>query len=211
MMTDLMAGAYEEAIRLNVHGRLLDLGCGSVPLFGMYKSLVTDVTCVDWAGSRHGRDYLDLEHDLNLPLPLESHGYTAVLLSDLLEHIYDPRSLLSEVCRVLVPGGVVIIGVPFMYWIHEAPHDYFRYTEYALEKMLKEAGFEVGTIVRVGGIAEVVADMGLKVISRSWPGIARTMGKALSGIARSRIGKSVAQKSSRVMPLAYVVVGRKPL
>lgn len=210
MMTDLMACEYEGAIRRLARGKLLDLGCGSVPLFGLYRSLVSEVTCVDWEGSCHGCDYLDFAHDLNRPLPLESFSYSVVLLSDLLEHIYDPRTLLGEVFRVLSPGGVAIIGVPFMYWIHEAPHDYFRYTEHALERMLKESGFEIEALERVGGIVEVIADMWLKVIARGSPRIARIIARAMSAMAKSKIGRNVAKKSSKVTPLAYVVVGRKP-
>ena len=45
-------------------GYLLDLGCGKVPLYLIYKSHITDSICVDWGNSLHGNDYIDSECDL---------------------------------------------------------------------------------------------------------------------------------------------------
>ena len=36
----------------------------------------------------------------------------------------------------------MILKVPLQWWIHEAPHDYFRYTPYGLKYMFEKAGFE---------------------------------------------------------------------
>ena len=36
--------------------------------------------------------------------------------------------------------------MPWQWWIHEAPHDYFRYTPYGLRYLLTQAGFRDITI-----------------------------------------------------------------
>jgi len=50
--------------------------------------------------------------------------------------------MVSEAYRILKPGGALVLQVPWQWWIHEAPHDYFRYTPYGLEHLLNRAGFE---------------------------------------------------------------------
>lgn len=36
----------------------------------------------------------------------------------------------------------MVLQVPFMWWVHEAPYDYYRYTRFGLIYMLEKAGFE---------------------------------------------------------------------
>ena len=86
---------YETALAQYASGRLLDMGCGHVPYYEMYKSLVQDVTCVDWDNSLHKNDFVDEAIDLNQPLPLGSEIFDTVLLTDVLEHIFNPIQLVG--------------------------------------------------------------------------------------------------------------------
>ncbi len=130
-------------IRAHARGRLLDLGCGAVPLYGMYRDLVSEITCVDWPNSLHNSSHVDISADLHGPLPLSDAAFDTVLLTDVLEHMAEPKGLMREVARVLAPGGKILVGVPFLYWLHEEPHDYYRFTKFALRRMLDESGLEV--------------------------------------------------------------------
>ena len=67
---DILAQAYASAIQQHARGRLLDLGCGKAPLYGIYRGCTEEIICVDWVNTRHRSPYLDLEQDLNLPLPV---------------------------------------------------------------------------------------------------------------------------------------------
>lgn len=60
----------------------------------------------------------------------------------MLEHIYQPGQFLAECRRVLKPSGDMFFTVPFQARYHYIPHDYFRYTPAALERLLREAGFQ---------------------------------------------------------------------
>jgi hypothetical protein len=48
LVGDLTAEAYGRAIVEHARGRLLDLACGKVPLFGVHRDHISDVQCVDW-------------------------------------------------------------------------------------------------------------------------------------------------------------------
>src|SRR5438876_2051852 len=166
LVTELVARSYERYLPEHARGRLLDLGCGSVPLYAAYRPLVSEITCVDWGGSAHHGQHLDVTHDLNQPLPLEDDRYDTVILSDVLEHIRKPEALLAEVARVLSPGGKLLLNVPFLYWLHEQPHDYFRYSEHALRSFIDDSKLRLVLLEGLGGAPEVLADVVGKHLSQ---------------------------------------------
>jgi len=50
---DIVAKEYHDQLPLFAKGKMLDLGCGKVPLFETYKNFVSDNICIDWANSSH--------------------------------------------------------------------------------------------------------------------------------------------------------------
>ncbi|MBX2840906.1 MAG: class I SAM-dependent methyltransferase [Flammeovirgaceae bacterium] len=69
--------------------------------------------------------------------------FDTLLVTDVLGHISNPKILMPEINRVLKKGGKLIITVPFFYWIHEPPFDFFRYTEFSLANFCKEKNLKI--------------------------------------------------------------------
>ena len=141
-MADCVARCYEENLPRFARGRLIDLGCGRVPLYHVYEPHITEHFCADWVNSTHPNEHLDVECDLTAPLPFATEGFDTIVLSDVLEHIPEPTKLWEEMARLLRPGGRVIMNVPFLYWLHEQPFDFYRYSEHALRRFVRAAGLE---------------------------------------------------------------------
>lgn len=175
----------------------------------MYRDFVSDVICVDWRQSRHKIGHIDLECDLNQPLPFEPASFDTIILSDVLEHLYEPDALWREMSRVLRPKGRVLCSVPFFYWLHESPHDYYRYTEFALRRFAKNASLEVLDLVPIGGSVEVMTDLLAKHLVRL-PGVGEPLALAIQALvlhwSRSRPGWRAIAKTARYIPLGYVMV-----
>lgn len=97
-------------------------------------------------------DYSGLEvvGDLRA-LPLRDQACDAVLSVVVLEHTSDPQCVLCELRRVMRPGGRMLIAVPLIWEIHQAPNDFFRFTRYGLESLLTAAAFEITALKPVGG------------------------------------------------------------
>jgi SAM-dependent methyltransferase len=76
-------------------------------------------------------------------LPLATKSCDAVILMAVLEHVQDARKTLSEARRVLIPGGQLLVDVPFIQGFHPSPGDYRRYTEEGLRTELQQFGFLV--------------------------------------------------------------------
>ncbi len=216
LVTDLVAARYERAIDTYARGNLIDLGCGNVPLFLAYRDKASSITCVDWPATRHKLDHLDHEVDLTQSLPFSEGAFDTIILSDVLEHIPNPGQLWSEMYRILASGGVAIINVPFFYWLHEAPHDYYRYTEWALARFAEESGFKVVSLEPIGGIPEILADLIAKN-PRAIPLIGHLFRKTTSILIQKitwvyvhSIGKSFSRKTAKRFPMGYFMVVEKP-
>ena len=211
LIADLVAAAYAEHAPVHAAGRLLDLGCGKSPQFGIFQPVVTDVTAVDWPNTLHGNTYADLLHDLNEPLPFRNAEFRTILLSDVLEHLSEPRALWREMHRVLEPGGRILLNTPFLYPIHEAPHDHHRFTEFALRRQAADAGCEVLVLEVLGGAHAVLADFMAKHLQRV-PYLGEHMAAAAqAGISRRSARQPALRDAPRTAyPLGYFMVAGKP-
>jgi SAM-dependent methyltransferase len=213
LMTDISASLYQEYIPKHTTGKLADLGCGMVPLYDCYKKHISENTCVDWPNSLHLNQYLDTTCSLNEPLPLRDNEFDTIILSEVLEHIAEPELLWGEMNRILKPGGKILLGVPFLYKIHEAPHDYFRYTEFALQNFASKNKMEVVDLVPYGGLPAVLTDIYAKQLSKI-----PLIGTFLSSISQNlcwwfmqtKFGKRISNKSATHYPLGYFMVIQKP-
>ncbi len=123
---------------------LLDVGCGEgrlreqVPPEAFYVGLDRH----DGAQTNEYANWTmrpDILGDLHA-LPVADGTVATLALNHVLEHARDPGRALLEVARVLRPGGMLFIDVPFLHEIHHAPHDYFRFTPFALRELTGAAG-----------------------------------------------------------------------
>ena len=146
------------ALLPEVRGTLADVGCGAQPFRDLLKPDVHYVG-VDIAGAqeRFGYSVPDIRQIRGDRLPLADGEVDAVLCTETLEHVLEPRLLLREMERALAPQGRLILTVPFAARWHFIPHDYWRYTPSGLSYLLGEAGFREVRIYARGGALAVAA------------------------------------------------------
>ncbi|CAA9889567.1 conserved hypothetical protein [Candidatus Methylobacter favarea] len=123
-----------------LRGRVYDLGCGVRPYEQDIMKQAREYFGVDWSNCIHGQN-CDVVPDLNNKLPIDSDVADTVVSFEVLEHLSEPQTMLNESNRILKRQGNVLLSVPFQWWVHEAPWDYYRYTRHGLDYMLKKAGF----------------------------------------------------------------------
>jgi SAM-dependent methyltransferase len=165
------------------HGKLLDVGAGSSPYeeLIMANGKVKEYIKLDFASSDyHQGNALDLTWD-GKTIPLETQSIDTVFMTEVLEHVHKPGEMLQEVRRVLKPGGILFLTVPFSWPMHELPYDYHRFTPIALRSYLEEASFDVQGIRLLGGWDFSLAQqIGLWLTNRSMGDRKRKMVKLLA-------------------------------
>jgi len=202
------------------HGKALDIGCSDQRVrsylvgCNAYTGLDYYSTAVNWYrtkpavyGDAHG-------------LPFDVAQFDAVMLLDVLEHLAQPTVCLKESFRVLRPGGHLFLKVPFIYPVHDAPRDFTRWTEFGLDRIVEEVGFQVEQKVSFGHPLETAALLANIACSRSiisWaqsrnPLVFLALFLPLSVPLLNVCSYFLARISARdnLMPYAYLWILRRP-
>jgi len=156
--------------RAAIRGLCVDVGCGDRFFEAFYRGAYTRYVGIDYLPAdsirevgiaserRRGIDF----HDPDViadgrTLPLGTAIADTVLLIEVLEHVPDPGRLLTELARVLKPGGHLLLTTPFALPEHAQPYDFYRYTQFGLRHLIEAAGLRVGNIEQVTSLGGVVS------------------------------------------------------
>jgi SAM-dependent methyltransferase len=97
-------------------------------------------------------------------LGVAGESFDTILCTEVLEHLPEPQRAIDEMWRVLRPGGTLLLTTRFLFPIHDAPHDYFRFTKYGLRHLLRR--FEILDLEEetdsVGTVAVLLQRLGMQ-------------------------------------------------
>jgi SAM-dependent methyltransferase len=138
----------------------LDLGCGDGALTAELDA--AELTAADVSGVALERARRRVAPEARLaelepdgPLPFGDGEFELVVCAETIEHVRDVQLLLSEVRRVLRPGGTLALTTPASRAIMRPPHPlspHLRFfTRGSLRGLLHELGFEVRSLERRAG------------------------------------------------------------
>lgn len=130
-------------------GKILDAGAGHL----LYKKMLTKYS-EDYESMDFEQTHPNLTHiaDIQEMSNISSSRFDFVFSRNVLEHVPHPERGMKEINRVLKPGGYAIITVPHLGYLHNEPHDYWRFTKYSLKLITEEAGLKVEEIREIGGL-----------------------------------------------------------
>lgn len=188
----------------------------------------------DFAAIFNGRPYLalevypypevDLVCDLTCQVPFRPASFDGIVLMNVLEHVYDGRAMLATLAKLLKPGGVLLVAVPFLLKIHQAPYDFARYTGYSLERLGCDAGLQVESLEGYYDPAFVLGEglrnlyrwtlPGLPALRRRTARVLLALISALAGCLARLVGPGQVMSpdpSRSPAMVGYHVVYRKPV
>jgi len=90
-------------------------------------------------------------------LPFRGSIFDFILCTETLEHVPEPKRLITEVTRVLKPWGVLLLTAPQTWGLHLEPHDYYRFTKYGLHYLAEQSGLGVVEITPTCGLWATLA------------------------------------------------------
>lgn len=94
--------------------------------------------------------------DVEKKLPFADQAFDNVLAFWLFEHVYDLSKVSQEVFRILKPGGLIVISIPFHHQYHgdmsskKSYDDFWRFSHTSLVRWWKDSGFECESIFALG-------------------------------------------------------------
>ena len=122
-------------------GRILDVGCGSLPYRKLFQGRYSEYVGCDQFPVNGSVVQCPADD-----LPFPDNEFDSVVCFQVLEHVPRPWAVVAEVKRVLKPGGLFLATVPFIFPHHPSPTDFYRFTHEGLAQLALEAGLEIEEI-----------------------------------------------------------------
>lgn len=187
--------------------RVLDAGAGEgqyAAFFPGRRYVGVDLGIGDEAWNYAG---LDAIADLN-QLPFADGAFDAALNIVTLEHLCEPHRAMREVARVLKPGGRLLLIAPHQWEVHQAPHDYFRYTNHGLDWLVRQAGMNAERIDAVGGLFRLLSRRMLAAL-QLFPAVLKPLAALVFVPAGLALPWFDGLDRQKLFTLGYVCVARK--
>jgi SAM-dependent methyltransferase len=134
------------------HARVLDVGTST----GANLRLLVDMGYGDVTGLDPSEEAIRFCAEKGLPpvlkgsitdIPFEAGGFDLVMATDVVEHVDDDRRAVTEVARILKPGGVALFTVPAFQILwglqDDVSHHKRRYRRAGFLRLVREAGFDI--------------------------------------------------------------------
>ncbi len=134
---------------------VLDAGAGSAPYKSLYQHAQyesADFEQVDIKYYATSTYVCDLKS-----IPVENCRFDFVVFNQVMEHLPEPELVLNELNRVMKTGGKMIYSGPLFFEEHEQPYDFYRYTQFGLQHLFSQAGFEIERLDWLEGYFGTVA------------------------------------------------------
>lgn len=211
LINSILDRELDRCVREYVHGRLVDIGCGTKAYREMVAPYVTEHIGVDHEQTFHDKSKVD-RYGTAYRLPAEDASFDSAICTAVLEHLEEPEQALQECHRVLKRGGVAIYTVPFIWHLHEEPRDFYRFSKYGLRYLFEKTGFEIIDLKALSGFWVTFGQLFVYNIYRfnrgplRWFGIIPMVGLLLQGLAyfMDKVDKT------EQWTWMYLVVARKP-
>lgn len=122
--------------KINAGSKVLSVGSGgevNEKLKDAVESIGFSMVTIDIDSNRQP----DIVGDI-CSFEFKENEFDVIVLSEVLEHLYNPQAGIDNLYRALKSNGKLLLTTPFIFPLHDRPYDYYRFTKYGLEYLLKE-------------------------------------------------------------------------
>ena len=196
-----------ECLNINLHGISLELGAISNK-DKTFSNFVMGKSKFHYSNKISNKKLNIYYSDLTRKLKIPTKKYDNVLLFNVLEHLPEYKLAFSEIYRIIKKGGNFIGSVPFIYQIHAAPNDYFRFSKQFFELNLKKYKFKQ-IKVKALGFGPFTASYSLLYPYLKYLPLLSQISLLLAYILDSLIQVFVKTDLKEIFPLGYFFIAKK--
>ena len=155
--------------------RVFDIGCGNKPYETYIRNLLKNNEKEAYQGCdivQSSENKVDILCEAT-HIPESSEKYDVVICTQVIEHVFDHSKVFEEAYRLLKQGGRFIVSSNFIWENHEAPYDFYRFTEDCFKMLLTNAKFDIKERKINGGKWAVLGQLIIQILtpknkSRNW-------------------------------------------
>lgn len=148
-----------------------------------------------------------------MDLPLRPASLDSLFCSQVLEHVPEPQRALHQFFNALKPGAYLVVSVPHLAYLHNEPHDYFRFTPHGLRHLCQQASLDVVHLEPAGGLLAFLGHIPsiiVKALTAGIPGLGGMVRSANRIYSRAVVWVDTRIEKRKLFALNYVLVARKP-
>lgn len=145
----LLLKRLNKLLPLYCRGKVLDAGAGHLLYRNILNKYPIEYESMDFEKTDPELSYVA---DIQKMPKIKSNRYDFVFSRNVLEHVLKPENAIKEINRVLKKGGYALITVPHLAYLHNEPHDYWRFTKYSLRNLAESNSFEIINLEEIGGL-----------------------------------------------------------
>lgn len=128
---------------------ILDVSCGENPYY--HEGIKAKIICTDLRQTKKTHFTGNA-----MRLPVKKEKFDGIININSLYYYNDPSMAAESFSHSLKKNGKLVLMMPFIYPIHDAPDDKYRFTKYGIIELLKD-DFEIKSIKAIGGIFNLPA------------------------------------------------------
>lgn len=143
-MGDVNQLLFVEALAGRLAGPVLEVGSRDYGNTQNFRAILknTDFLGIDMQAGKGVDLVLDLTDDFEaVNQALQGRRFGTIICMSVLEHCRDPFKMARNIERLLVDGGILVVGAPFVWELHGFPDDYWRFTPSGIRVLFPSLDF----------------------------------------------------------------------
>jgi len=148
-------------------------------------------------------------------IPFPNNSFDSIICTQVLGDVYELSKAFGEFYRVLRPTGIILITESLFDPLHDEPYDFWRFTEYSLCRLARDARFEIEVLEHRGGYWSIMAQLKARYwierldANKKWFARILSFKLKIFGTLTRWIDRLDQSRANKLFTHGYILIARK--